>query len=78
LLFLFISSGPYRWVRHPGDAGALLTYLATPLFLDSPCAFLRVVLVIRTKLEDRTLPDRLEGYRSYAKRVRCRLVPGLW
>ena len=29
-----VSSGPYRWIRHPGYAGALLTYLATPLFLD--------------------------------------------
>jgi protein-S-isoprenylcysteine O-methyltransferase Ste14 len=30
-----VSSGPYRWVRHPGYAGALWSYLATPLFLDS-------------------------------------------
>ena len=29
-----VSSGPYRWMRHPGYAGALLTYLATPFFLD--------------------------------------------
>ena len=35
-----VSSGPYRWMRHPGYAGALLTYLATPLFLDSLWAFL--------------------------------------
>jgi protein-S-isoprenylcysteine O-methyltransferase Ste14 len=35
-----VSSSPYRWVRHPGYAGALLTYLATPLFLDSSWAFL--------------------------------------
>jgi protein-S-isoprenylcysteine O-methyltransferase Ste14 len=27
-----VSSGPYRWMRHPGYAGALLTYLATPFF----------------------------------------------
>ena len=48
-----VSSGPYRWMRHPGYAGALVTYLATPLFLDSiwaflPAVFLTVVLVIRT------------------------------
>jgi protein-S-isoprenylcysteine O-methyltransferase Ste14 len=34
-----VSSGPYRWMRHPGYAGALLTYLAAPLFLDALTAF---------------------------------------
>jgi protein-S-isoprenylcysteine O-methyltransferase Ste14 len=78
-----VSSGPYGWVRHPGYAGALLTNLATPVFLDAPWAFLpvvflTVVLVIRTELEDRTLQNRLEGYRDYARRVRYRLLPGVW
>ena len=78
-----VSSGPYRWVRHPGYAGALLTYLATPIFLDSRWAFLPVMfisigLVIRTNLEDKVLQDELEGYRDYARRVRYRLLPGVW
>lgn len=64
-----VSSGPYRWIRHPGYAGALLTYLATPFFLDSiwailPTVFSAVVLVIRADLEDKTLQDELEGYRE--------------
>jgi len=78
-----VSSGPYRWVRHPGYAAGLLTYLATPIFLDAswafvPVAFLAPLLVIRTALEDRTLQERLEGYRDYAARVRYRLLPGVW
>jgi protein-S-isoprenylcysteine O-methyltransferase Ste14 len=78
-----VTSGPYRWVRHPGYAGALLTYFATPIFLDTPwaflpAAFLTVVLVIRTNLEDRTLQQRLAGYQDYARRVRFRLLPGVW
>ena len=78
-----VSSGPYRWVRHPGYAGALWSYLAMPLFLDSAWAFLpavllTIVLVIRTALEDRTLQDELQGYRDYTKRVRYRLLPGVW
>lgn len=78
-----VSSGPYRWIRHPGYTGALLTYLATPLFLDSRWAFLPVilitiVLVIRTILEDRILQDELQGYSDYARRVRYRLLPGVW
>lgn len=78
-----VSSGPYRWVRHPGYAGGLLTYIATPLLLDTPWAFLPTALVIvltvvRTALEDRTLQAELAGYREYAGRVRYRLLPGVW
>lgn len=78
-----VSSGPYRWVRHPGYAGALLTYLATPFFLDSlwailPTLFITVVLVVRTSLEDQFLQANLEGYREYARRVCYRLLPGVW
>ena len=78
-----ISSGPYRWMRHPGYAGALLAYLATPVFLDSRWAFLpavliTIILVIRTGLEDLVLQDELEGYRDYARRVRYRLLPRVW
>jgi protein-S-isoprenylcysteine O-methyltransferase Ste14 len=78
-----VTSGPYRWIRHPGYAGALLTYLATPFFLDSSWAFLPTVFVvilfiIRTYKEDRFLQDELEGYHDYVKRVRYRLLPGVW
>jgi protein-S-isoprenylcysteine O-methyltransferase Ste14 len=78
-----VSSGPYRWLRHPGYAGALLVYLATPFFLDSlwaflPTVLLTILLVIRTALEDRTLQDELVGYREYAELVRYRLLPGVW
>lgn len=78
-----VSSGPYRWLRHPGYSGTLWSNLAVPLFLDAawaflPAAFLAIVLVIRTSLEDRTLQDELTGYRDYARRVRYRLLPGVW
>ncbi len=78
-----VSSGPYRWVRHPGYAGALLSYLATPFLLDSWWTLLPVVLTflvifIRTRLEDRFLQESLEGYREYAQQVRWRLIPGVW
>jgi protein-S-isoprenylcysteine O-methyltransferase Ste14 len=78
-----VSGGPYRWVRHPGYAGALWSYVATPVFLDAPwaflpAAFLMMVMAVRTRLEDMTLQNKLEGYRDYAKEVRYRLVPGVW
>ena len=78
-----ISTGPYAWVRHPGYAGSFWAFLATPVLLDSWWAVLPTVvivcaLVIRTRLEDQTLQEELEGYREYAQRVRYRLLPGVW
>ena len=78
-----ISSGPYRWMRHPGYAGSILTYLAIPPFLDSSWAFipaglLVIVLIIRTYLEDKFLQEQLTGYQQYAQQVRYRLIPGIW
>jgi protein-S-isoprenylcysteine O-methyltransferase Ste14 len=78
-----VSGGPYRWVRHPGYAGALLAYLATPLLLGSvwtylPVVFSVIVLVIRTALEDRTLQVELPGYKEYTTHTRYRLLPGVW
>ncbi|MCB9135501.1 MAG: isoprenylcysteine carboxylmethyltransferase family protein [Anaerolineales bacterium] len=78
-----ITSGPYRWMRHPGYAGALLLYLATPFFLDSvwtlfPAILMAVALIIRTVLEDKTLQEELAGYQDYVELVRYRLLPGIW
>jgi protein-S-isoprenylcysteine O-methyltransferase Ste14 len=78
-----VSSGPYRWMRHPGYAGAMWSYLAIPIFLDAgwayiPALFLVILLAIRTALEDRALHKELDGYGNYASRVRYRLFPGVW
>jgi protein-S-isoprenylcysteine O-methyltransferase Ste14 len=78
-----VTRGPYRYLRHPGYAGALMTFLATPFFLDSPWAIipaclLCIALIVRTRLEDETLQNKLEGYRAYAGKVRYRLLPGVW
>lgn len=78
-----IDRGPYAWVRHPGYAGFLGWIVATPLLLGSwwafaPAALAVAGLVVRTALEDRTLQAGLAGYADYARRVRHRLVPGLW
>ena len=36
------------------------------------------LLILRTALEDRTLRAELTGYAGYARRVRYRLLPGIW
>jgi protein-S-isoprenylcysteine O-methyltransferase Ste14 len=78
-----VRSGPYRWLRHPGYSGALLSYLATPFLLDSwwaclPALLLTLIMVVRTALEDKTLQEKLPGYKDYTREVRYRLFPGIW
>ena len=77
------SSGPYRFVRHPGYHGTILLHLGTPFMLNSlwaliPAILTILVLIVRTRLEDKTLQTDLPGYTEYAERVRYRLFPGLW
>jgi protein-S-isoprenylcysteine O-methyltransferase Ste14 len=77
------TSGPYRWVRHPGYVGYITFSVATPLIFGSlwglvPAGILSLLMVVRTAFEDRTLQEELEGYREYAQQVRYRLLPGLW
>jgi protein-S-isoprenylcysteine O-methyltransferase Ste14 len=77
------DTGPYRLIRHPGYAGNILPLPVIALALGSlwtliPAALALVIVVIRTTLEDRTLQEELPGYRDYARRVRYRLVPGIF
>ena len=77
------DSGPYRFVRHPGYAGNILALFGILLALGSvwtliPAAVASIIAVIRTVLEDQTLQEELPGYRDYARRVRYRLIPGVY
>jgi len=78
-----ISTGPYKYIRHPGYAGWILYVLSVPLMLGSLWALLPAIVaagldVIRTYLEDRILMAELAGYADYTRRVPNRLVPGVW
>jgi protein-S-isoprenylcysteine O-methyltransferase Ste14 len=78
-----VRVGPYQYVRHPGYAGGLVSWLAAPIFFSSWWVIIPTVLaitasVIRTALEDRTLQEELPGYREYAEEVKYRLIPGIW
>ena len=78
-----ISTGPYAWVRHPMYAGAIFYFLGTALLLGSWYAFvfglvLIAVIAFRAVREERMLAAELPGYADYARRVKYRLVPGVW
>jgi protein-S-isoprenylcysteine O-methyltransferase Ste14 len=54
-----------------------------PLALGSlwaliPAALAVLLIIIRTYLEDATLQKELTGYADYAKKVKFRLLPGIW
>lgn len=77
------SSGPYKYVRHPGYLGMIVYYLATPLVLGSwwatiPAFMTMTLFFVRTKLEDETLLKKLPGYEDYALRTKYRLIPWVW
>jgi len=77
------DSGPYRFVRHPGYAGNIPPLLGIVLALGSvwtliPAVAALIIAVIRTALEDQTLQEELSGYRDYVRRVRYRLIPGIY
>jgi protein-S-isoprenylcysteine O-methyltransferase Ste14 len=78
-----ITSGPYRYVRHPGYTGGILFSLCNGPALGSWWAVLPMLLAVagiirRTILEDRMLQQELAGYAEYAQKVRYRLAPGVW
>jgi protein-S-isoprenylcysteine O-methyltransferase Ste14 len=78
-----VSSGPYRYVRHPMYLGIICLYVCLGPALGSwyaliPGLGIGVLFVVRTALEDRMLRDELTGYEDYAARVRHRLIPGIW
>jgi protein-S-isoprenylcysteine O-methyltransferase Ste14 len=78
-----VNNGPYRFVRHPGYAGGVLSWVAAFFFFPSywlAAVSLLVIsaTVVRTALEDRFLQKNLPGYREYAQSVRFRLLPGVW
>jgi protein-S-isoprenylcysteine O-methyltransferase Ste14 len=78
-----ISTGPYRLVRHPMYAGAVLMFLATPFALGSLWALLVAVplcgvVVVRLLDEERYLSVNLPGYYAYCQTVRYRLMPLVW
>jgi protein-S-isoprenylcysteine O-methyltransferase Ste14 len=78
-----ISTGPYSIVRHPMYSGALVLFLAIPLALGSGYGLLMffpsaAVIVWRLLDEEKFLKKKLPGYSEYTRKVRYRLVPGIW
>lgn len=79
-----IEAGPYRLLRHPSYAGALLTAIGIGLSLRFALAPLIVGVVqfiaysVRMGVEERALAEGIgEPYRAYMRRTK-RIVPYVW
>jgi protein-S-isoprenylcysteine O-methyltransferase Ste14 len=77
-----VSTGLYRLVRHPIYLGYLITHLAFVAANPGPWNLLVLVvsdvaLLARAVCEEETLSHDPE-YRAYKKRVRWRVLPGLF
>ncbi|MBX5192734.1 isoprenylcysteine carboxylmethyltransferase family protein [Rhizobium sp. NZLR3b] len=78
-----VSSGLYGIVRHPMYAAALVLFVGMPLSLGSYWGLLAIPpafggLVARLLDEEKHLTRDLPGYAEYRRKVRSRLLPGLW
>lgn len=77
------DTGLYEIVRHPAYLGSIIQAIAFPLLFESlwsiiPAVLLVVIHFIRTFLEDRALIEELSGYIDYSRKIRYRIIPGLW
>ena len=78
-----VDTGLYGVVRHPMYAATVLLFLSMPLVLGSPISFAVMLcylplIVKRIRNEEEVLARGLKGYTDYMKKVRYRLIPGIW
>ena len=78
-----VSTGLYRYVRHPMYAAYIPFILGTALLLGSWYGVLAApifvgLLAIRALKEERLLREKLEGYDIYMAKVKYRFIPYVW
>ena len=78
-----IDTGLYGVVRHPMYAATVLLFLSMPLVLGSVLSFVVMLLYLpilakRIRNEEAVLEQGLEGYADYKKRVKYKMIPGIW
>lgn len=80
----FISSGPYKYVRHPSYLGAFIAIVGFPVFLNASWAtllsfiFMTFAYVIRITAEEKMLISYFgKSYERYKRRTKM-IIPFIW
>lgn len=78
-----VSTGPYRYVRHPMYATAIIFLIGTTLLLGSWYGLVVGLLLVlgiafRAVQEEHMLRAELPGYDAYLAQVRYHLIPYVW
>jgi len=78
-----ITSGPYRYIRHPMYTAFIIFLISIPIALGSFIATVvslawPVLLIYRIGIEEKMLVDHLPGYKEYMERVKYRLIPKIY
>ena len=76
-----VTTGPYRYLRHPAYLSNLMEYIGVALFANAYCTLIGVIVIYlplnltRLRLEERELVKKFgDEYRQYRARVHA-LVP---
>ncbi|HKA09401.1 MAG TPA: isoprenylcysteine carboxylmethyltransferase family protein [Candidatus Dormibacteraeota bacterium] len=79
-----VTTGPYRWVRHPGYLGSMAVWVGASLAFHSWVAAIIVAMLMvlaygwRISAEERMLAEHFgDEYRKYVART-ARLIPGVF
>lgn len=77
-----VTSGPYRWIRHPMYTSLLLgaaalAVVSEPVFGWLTWSALAVVLFAKSTLEERWMAEKHPGYAAYVKQSQ-RFLPWLF
>ena len=78
-----ITSGPYRWIRHPIYSGMTVALIGTALATGAPYGFIAVGLIVfgflvRVRLEEALMRETFPGeYDNYSRHT-ARLIPGVY
>jgi len=78
-----VTTGPYRYVRHPMYAAGIVFFVGTTLLLGSWSgllvgSILAIGVAMRAVWEERALRAELRGYDAYMAQVRYRIIPYVW
>ena len=77
----FKTDGPYGWVRHPIYLGWIVIVFSVGTMTMTRLVFATIssiYLIIAIPFEERTLRKQSPSYNDYARRVRWKLIPGVY